>query len=148
MKPIHKIIAGIIFTLVCLGSIIYYQIHPLTPTITMNGTLFTIELAVTNKEIEKGLGGRTRLEPKHGMLFLRDHKERYSFWMGGMQFPLDFVWLDGNRVVDITKNVPVETDGNITQLKPNVPVDKILELNAGEVDKAGIKIGDTALFNK
>ena len=130
------------------GTFFYYRSHPLNPTLTIRGTTFTIELAITQKEIEKGLGGRTSLPPGHGMLFLRDHKERYPFWMGGMQFPLDFVWFDGNRVVEITKNVPIKTGGEFTELTPSIPVDKILELNAGEVDAIGIQIGDTALFNK
>jgi uncharacterized membrane protein (UPF0127 family) len=144
MKPILLLI----LTCLIVGTIIFYRIRPLTPTIIINGTTFTVELAVTGKEMEKGLGGRSVLPPKHGMLFIRDHKDLYPFWMKGMNFPLDFIWMDGNLIVDITKNVPTMQDGLIPQLKPKVPVDKILELNAGEIDAAGIKIGDTALFNK
>jgi len=126
----------------------YYKTHPMTPTVTINGTTFTVELALTGKEIEKGLSGRSFLAPKHGMLFVFNHKEQYAFWMKGMNFPLDFLWLDGNRIVEVTKNVlPIE-NGIIPQLKPSLPVDKVLELPAGEIDAAGIKIGDTALFNK
>jgi len=133
---------------VLLGTLLFYRKHPLMPTAIINGTKFTLELAVTQKEIEKGLGGRVTLAPKHGMLFLHDHKELYPFWMGGMEFPLDFVWIDGNLIVDITKNVPMETQGEISRLSPRVPVDKILELNAGEADRYNIKVGDTLLFNK
>jgi len=126
----------------------YYKTYPLTPTVTINGTTFAVELALTGGEIEKGLSGRPSLPTKHGILFLFNHKERYSFWMKGLNFPLDFIWLDGNRIVEITKNVPPMENGIIPQLKPSVPVDKVLELPAGEIDTAGIKIGDTALFNK
>ena len=139
-----------IFIGICLllGTIFYYRSHPLSATITIRGVVYPIELAITSKEWEKGLAGRTSLPPGHGMLFIRDHKEQYQFWMAGMEFPLDFVWLDGNRIVEITKNVSVKTDGSITTVKPNIPVDKILELNAGEVEMAGIQVGDIALFNK
>jgi len=144
MKPLI-----LFFTMAILaGTLLFYKAKPLSPTISINGTLFFVDIAVTKSEIEKGLGGRKMLPPKHGMLFLKDHKDLYPFWMGGMKFPLDFVWIDGNRIVDITKNVPPISDGLIPQLKPSVPVDKILELNAGETDSAGIKIGDTLLFNK
>jgi len=118
------------------------------PTVIINGTTFFIDLAITQPEIEKGLGGKESLPPNHGMLFIRDHKDQYPFWMGGMKFPLDFIWIDGNVIVDISKNIPVLENGTIPQIKPNKPVDKILEINAGETDKAGIKIGDTLLFNK
>jgi len=126
----------------------YYRINPLTPTATIKGKKFAVELAVTGKEIEKGLSRRTSLLPGHGMLFIFNHKERYPFWMGGMQFPLDFIWMDGNQIVEITKNVPNLQDGIAPRITPTVPIDKVLELNAGEVDALGIVVGDTALFNK
>lgn len=143
-----KRIILLVFLILTICTFWYYKTHPLTPTVMINGTTFTVELAITGREIEKGLSGRSSLAPKHGMLFIFNHKEQYSFWMKGMKFPLDFIWMDGNLIVDITKSVPPMQDGVIPQLKPKVPIDKILELPAGEIDVAGIKIGDTALFNK
>jgi len=139
-----------LFTIVLLAALVfwYYKTYPLTPTVTINRTTFTVELAITGGEIEKGLSGRSLLAPKHGMLFIFNHKERYSFWMKGMNFPLDFIWLDGNLIVEVTKNVPPIENGVIPQLKPSVLIDKVLEIPAGEIDAAGITIGDTALFNK
>jgi len=122
----------------------YYSSHPLNPTLTINKTHFILELAVTNAEKERGLSGRAELPVKHGMLFLYDHKERYPYTMKGMSFPLDFVWLDGNRIVDITKSVLPNTP----VVLPEVPIDKVFEINAGEADLYDIKLGDTALFNK
>ncbi len=145
-KPALPIFILVLLTVT--GMLAYYRLHPLRPTVMINGTTFTVELAITPEEITRGLGGRDSLKPLNGMLFIRDHKERYRFWMGNMRFPLDFLWIDGNRIVDITKNVPITKNGEIPQLEPVAPVDKILEINAGETDKAGIKVGDTLLFNK
>jgi len=144
-KIMILIIVGIVIGLFAFW---FYTKHPLSGTVKINGTLFTVDVAVTAIEKEKGLGYRKSLEPTHGMIFVYDHKEIYPFWMKGMNFPLDFIWLDGNKIVDITKNVQPANGLNMQVVKPMLPVDKILEINAGEVEKYGIKIGDTVLFNK
>lgn len=140
------IITGIVLLLV---TFFFYRAKPLIPTIKIDNSTFYVDLAVTGKEIEKGLGGRESLKPLHGMLFLFNHKDPYPFWMAGMKFPLDFIWIDGNKIVEITKNVPVrDADNRIPRIIPNEPVDKVLEINAGETDLYNIKVGDTLIFNK
>ena len=39
------------------------------------------------------------------MLFIFARPSRYSFWMVGMNLPLDIVWISGNKIVDIS-NIP------------------------------------------
>lgn len=124
----------------------YYNRNPLSAKIKIGTRQYLIELAVTPAEKAKGLSFRSSLPPNHGMLFLYDHKEQYSFWMNGMRFPLDFIWIDGNTIVDITENVPVPLVINIPIIKPSKQVDKILEVNAGTTARDGIKIGDSVKF--
>jgi uncharacterized membrane protein (UPF0127 family) len=62
--------------------------------------------------------------------------------MKGMNFPLDFIWIRENKVVDITENAPAETKTIPSIYKPKEPVDMVLEVNAGVVKKDKIKIGD------
>ena len=126
----------------------FYQRHPLTSTITIANTTFDIELAITPEEKTKGLGYRDSLFPKHGMVFPYDHKERFDFWMKGMKFPLDFIWIADTSVVDITKNVQPPNGLDMHVVHASVPVNKILEINAGEVEKYNIQIGDSVTFNK
>ena len=140
MKPIFIILIIVII----LGTVMYYRIKPLSATLTVRETTFIIELAVSGAEKMKGLSGRASLPTNHGMLFLYDHKERFPFTMMGMNFPLDFIWMDGNVILDITKNVSPGTP----VVLPGVPIDKILEINAGEADAVGMNIGDRVLFNK
>ena len=140
-----------IFCAVLFGifTIFYYSRNPLTPKVKIGETVFSVELALTSREKERGLGYRKGMKDMHGMLFVYDHKEKFPFWMKGMRFPLDFVWIDGNTIVDLTKNVPVEPIVNneyLTSYAPKVPVDKILELNAGTIDRYGIVIGQTVEF--
>ncbi len=129
--------------LLLIFTIWYYWRNPLGTRIKIHDHVFTVEIAATAQEKEQGLGYRDSLAPDHGMLFPYDHKDQYQFWMKGMRFPLDFVWIDGKRIVDITISVPVATNEPLPVYRPKAPVDKILELNAGTVEKVGIAIGDT-----
>ena len=147
MQNITKILIG--FGILLTAFLIwYYTRHPLTAWVQIHGTTFSVEVAATAPEKAKGLGYRSSLEPKHGMIFPYDHKEVFPFWMLGMKFPLDFIWIDGTKVVDITTNVQPPTGTDMHVVHPKVAVDKILEVNAGEVEKYGIRVGDTVVFNK
>ncbi len=106
---------------------------------------FSIEIADTDNKRAQGLSDRESLPQNSGMLFVFPTSDTYAFWMHRMKFPLDFVWIKGDKVVDLTENVPqplTETYAPPT-IKPKEPVDKVLEINAGEIKKNDIKIGDT-----
>jgi len=107
----------------------------------INDKVINIEIADTAEKISKGLGERESLPEDNGMLFIFKDKRQYGFWMKGMQFPLDIIWIDDNKIADISKNLPVEVD-NLTTYKPITPVNYILEVNAGYADEHDIKIGD------
>lgn len=103
-----------------------------------------VEVVRSPTAIEKGLGERDTLG-SDGMLFVLGQKRVATFWMKGMRFALDFVWIDGNKIVEITPNVlpqPGVTDAQLTLYSSKVPVTHVLELNAGEVKKRGIRVGD------
>lgn len=131
----------------CVVLTYYYVTHPLSAKVKIDGVTFTVDVAATEAQKEKGLGGRTSLPTDHGMLFPYDHKEQYEYWMRGMHFPLDFIWIDGKTVADVTANVPPPVGAEAPMIvKPNVPVDKVLEVNAGTILNYSIKIGDTVMF--
>ena len=138
LKPI-LIVFGI---LLAIALFLYYRAHPLATQIEIRGHKFTVDLAVTNREKERGLGYRDSLAPDHGMLFVYDHPEQYTFWMKGMRFPLDMIWIENKTVVDISRNVPVSVNGTLPTYSPRLPVSQILEVNAGVADQLGIQIGD------
>ncbi len=132
--------------LVLLFAFWYYSKNPLITKVSIRDQIFLVDVAVTPLEKQRGLGGRDRLAEKHGMLFPYDHKEIFPFWMRGMRFPIDIIWIADKTVVDITHNAPVASDPENTAIlptyKPKTPVDTILEINAGEAVKYGIQIGD------
>jgi len=133
---ISVLLVGIFASWHCEGFNIFRKIK-------IRGHVFTVEIAASPSEKEKGLGYRNSMPKDYGMLFVFENKEKYSFWMKGMRFPLDFLWIDGNRIVDITQKVPVATGDTLPVCEPRVPVDKVLELNAGVVENLGISAGDT-----
>jgi uncharacterized membrane protein (UPF0127 family) len=137
------IIIGI-FIIALVG--LYYFFNPLIPVVRFPTVTYHIELAISNEEKMKGLSYRERLDPKHGMLFLYNRKDQYSYWMKNMKIPLDFIWLYGNLVVDLTENVSADQTIPLPVITPKTGVDKVLEVNAGDIAKYGIKIGDTAIF--
>jgi uncharacterized membrane protein (UPF0127 family) len=137
-----KIIIISTITLVLL-SVFYYLRHPLGVKVQIGDHVFSVDVAVTTPEKELGLGNRDSLEPNRGMLFVYDHKERFSYWMKNMRFPIDILWIADDTIVDMTKNIPVDTVLPLKIYSPNVPVNRVLELNAGICDQYSIRVGDT-----
>lgn len=143
-----KKLFAIAVVLVGIFSLWFYSRHPLQTTVTVRNATFIVDVAITAKEKEIGLGYRESLAAGHGMLFVYDHKEIYSYWMRNMKFPIDIVWIDDRTIVDITKNVPVSGKplSELPIYHPIVPVDKVLELPAGTSDRVGIIIGDKIII--
>lgn len=122
----------------------YYSKNPPGVKVIIRGHTIPVEVAVTPQEKSKGLGERNSLAAGSGMLFAFDRPARYQFWMKGMRFALDFIWIDGTTVADITENVPPPAEEiNLPVYQPKVPADKVLEVNAGLVKLYGIQVGDT-----
>jgi uncharacterized membrane protein (UPF0127 family) len=107
----------------------------------VNGHVFFLYLAQTPQEQEIGLARFNKIEKNQGMLFIYQDSDYYSFWMKGMKFPIDIIFINKDRVVDIFQNVPVVKDNNFPTYKPREKADKILEINAGLTNKYGIKTG-------
>ena len=110
-----------------------------------------VEVADDNAERALGLGGRDELNPDAGMYFvLTDDSPR--IWMKGMRFPLDLVWIDGDRVVDVTARVPTEPPGTpeaqLPIYSPSEPANRVLEVNAGWARQNGVRPGDGVSFEK
>ncbi len=113
----------------------------------INGVVFKLEVADTTETRKLGLGGREKLASDEGMLFVFPEPKKHQFWMKGLKFPIDFIWIRNNVVVDIIKNAqvppPGATDEDLPRYLPNVEVDQVLEVNSGVVDSLNIRIGDT-----
>ena len=75
---------------------------------------FTIEVARTEAERERGLMGRNHLAHGRGMLFLFPRPGRVTFWMHDTHIPLDMVFVDAaGRVTGVHANAKPMDDSLI-----------------------------------
>lgn len=148
IPPKFLLLAVGVGVVIFLFSLVYYSKFPLGAKVQIRNTVFQVELAIKPEELVKGLGSRANMPKDHGMLFVFDHRDRFSFWMKDMEFPLDMIWIDDTKIVDISKNVPVQTGYPLPTFSPHVPVNRVLEINAGLSDKYGFQVGDTVTYLK
>jgi uncharacterized protein len=105
---------------------------------------YTVELATTDIERARGLMFRRILPETHGMLFVYDPPQEIGMWMRNTYIPLDMVFIDaGGRVHRIeTHTEPFST----TIIPSDGAVAAVLELNAGETEKIGLRPGDKVIY--
>lgn len=132
-----------------IGLLAVFYIYALYPgqqksQIIINNKSFAIELAISPQEQNLGLGNRDSLPEDSGMLFIFDKPGNHSFWMHGMKFPLDMIFILDNKIVGIYENVPPITDVNKTPqiYGADLVSDSVLEINAGLAKKYNIKKGN------
>ncbi|MDP3793588.1 MAG: DUF192 domain-containing protein, partial [Candidatus Uhrbacteria bacterium] len=107
-------------------------------TVEVNRKPLTLEIASTSEAIRQGLSNRDSMPLHHGMLFEMGETRRHTFWMKGMRFPLDIIWLHASTIVDIV-TLPAPKPGQIPARHQSIqPADQILELNAGQADADGL----------
>ncbi|MDD3506785.1 MAG: DUF192 domain-containing protein [Sulfurimonas sp.] len=113
--------------------------------VIINNKTFTVGLAKSEKEKMTGLSGRNSLDENSGMLFIFSKKDTYSFWMKEMKFPIDIIFIDTDKVVDVIQNASIPSTKNVALLpiyKGAQPANYVLEIKAGAAQKNKIKIGD------
>src|SRR3989344_2343873 len=110
-------------------------------SISLGDRVFSVEVAKTKEEREKGLSMRENLPQNQGMLFVFDKPDRHGIWMKNMFFPIDILWLgEGGAVVYVVQNA--ESDSYPLVYKPPVPALYVLEVDAGVIKNIGIQEGD------
>jgi uncharacterized membrane protein (UPF0127 family) len=123
-----------------------HQVNPLPTTeITVGDVPLTVELAVAPEETSRGLGYRDGLAPGTGMLFVFDGPAPRSFWMRGMRFCLDIIWIENGAVQGAAESVCPEPPGTAVADLPSyvspVPVTYVLEVPAGWLAHYGLGVG-------
>jgi len=102
--------------------------------------LFTVELATTPDQMERGLMFRRSLAPDAGMLFVYPDARQVEFWMKNTLIPLDmlFIAADGKVSRIAERTVPLSE----TPISSIEEVRAVLEVNGGTAARLGIKPGD------
>lgn len=109
-------------------------------TTTSEKLLFSVELALTHSQRQKGLMYRTHLDDDKGMLFIFPKAAPRSFWMRNTYIPLDIIFLqpDGT-IINIVANAEPGTE---TQRLSAGPAKAVLEIRGGLAGELGIQPGD------
>ena len=82
------------------------------------------------------------------MLFPFETEGRHSFWMQGMKFPIDIIWLDSAKtVVHIEPQLEPCTPLDCPSYQPDQNAMYVLETVAGFSEKWGVTEGTRAEFH-
>ncbi|MFI5240850.1 MAG: DUF192 domain-containing protein [Microgenomates group bacterium] len=119
---------------------------PSAKEIKVGNVNLNVSVADNAQKRAKGLSGTESLNENGGILFVFDSENASpSFWMKDMLIPLDIIWINDGKVVQIDKNAqPPEKgakDSSLLLYKSKVKVDYVLEVNAGFAEKNNIKVG-------
>ncbi len=121
-----------------------------TAEIVVGETPLTVELARTPDETSLGLGYRNGLEEGRGMLFIFPEASMRVFWMKGMRFCLDIIWIVDGQITGAAENAcpdPEGTDDAERMRFPSTtPVTHVLEMPAGWLAEHGYGAGTPVEF--
>ena len=108
---------------------------------------FSVEIAKTQEEKQRGLMFRQELKENKGMLFVYEAEGNYSFWMKNTLIPLDIIWINSNlEVVDIKTVYPCKTDFCEAYYSKE-RARYVLEINANKSKELELNIGDKLEFS-
>lgn len=136
----RTIIGLVVVLIVIVGAIYFTQnyvkgnpfLFAQTGTATINGKNFKVTVAKRDDQKQIGLSEKASLNKDEGMIFVYDSPGYYSFWMKGMKFPIDIIFLKDNTVVTVYENVqPVKENESPLLYQPQEPANSVLELTAG-----------------
>jgi len=123
---------------------------PAQTSVTIGELKIKADIVKTEKEQQKGLGGREKLAEDGGMLFVFDKENKYNFWMKDVKFPIDIIWISKEKkVVDFYQNAEVQLavpDSQLRIYSPSSSALYVLEVNAGEIEKYHIGVGNEVKF--
>ena len=121
------------------------------PAAHFDAVVVRVELARTAAERTRGLGGHAPLGADEGMLFVFPEAGRHSFWMKGMTFALDIIWIRDGQVVHVLADVPPPRpgtpDSELPIYTPPATADYVLEVSAGFAARWGIQAGSRVVLH-
>ncbi len=120
------------------------HVVPLTIATATRKHAFTVEVARTEAQQERGLMFRTHLSPDRGMIFPMVPARYASFWMKNTLIPLDmiFVRLDGT----IARIAARATPQSLEPIGSGEPVAAVLEIAGGRAAQLGISNDDRVIW--
>lgn len=134
----HLILLGIVSVLTV--GCAYTRTTPLT----IGDDTFNVYVADSAVEWEVGLGNVDTLGAGEGMVFIFPSPEEHTFWMKGVEYPIDIIWIGDGSVIGSVTAYPELTSDKSSYARYVSPelVDMVLEVSAGTVATEQIGVGD------
>ena len=133
------VLAPVFLTL--LSSIHQPQSLPISAKALVGNQVIELEVARTPQQQAVGLMYRTDLPANRGMLFLFHPPQTVNFWMKNVQIHLDILFLKDGMVKAIAPKAPPCKTNPCPTYSSGIPVNQVLELRGGQVERLGLKIG-------
>ncbi len=118
------------------------------PEVKLGNEVVKLEVASTDKEVQKGLMYRTNLPETQGMVFLFNPPRPVRFWMFHCFITLDMLFIKDGKIVKISQNVPpckakVAGECPLYPADGEVEADQVIEVAGGYCARHEVKEGDT-----
>lgn len=119
------------------------------PWVELAGHRYTVEIAATDEARARGLMFRDAMAADRGMLFIHEREAPQAYWMKNTRIALDILYFDdARRLVSQQRDVPPCSGGNRCPSYPSSgPARYVLELNAGEAQRIGLRDGAELTFS-
>jgi uncharacterized membrane protein (UPF0127 family) len=127
---------------------------PAPPTVaaTIGGEHFVLELAADPLTMHQGLGGRDRIDPRGGMLFVYPRPQPLAFVMRDCPVPIDVAFLDPQgRVINLAEMEPepprragesaADYDARLPVHRSALPARYAVEVAGGRLRALGVAPG-------
>jgi hypothetical protein len=113
-------------------------------SVRIRQTTWRVEVVTTPESRQKGLSNRGEVPAGAGMLFAFPRQEVQTFHMLDCRVGLDVAFISDDLTVVEVRTMAVEEDpGHPRYLYPSRrPARLALEVAAGELERAGVKVGD------
>ena len=127
----------------CIGQT-QFKSGSLTINTKYDNLYYRVEVADNQRLKSIGLMYRSSLPANQGMLLLNEKPQQLNIWMKNTFIPLDIIYIDTNGyIVKIVEHAQPES----TKVMPSDGrVQAVLELNAGQVQKRDIAVGDRVTY--
>ena len=106
---------------------------------------FSVEVAITKDQQNKGLMFRDKIETNTGMLFIFEESRERAFWMKNTFISLDIIFIRDDGVIHSIS--PRADPKSLKRISSNGKIKAVLEIGGGEAKRLGISIGDRVIYD-
>ena len=123
---------------------------PTHETVTIGGEQWTLELAMDDESIRRGLMDRASLGPDEGMLFIFPDNAIRSFWMANCLIDIDLIYVDGRGTITAVHEMLIEPpqtpeesqfayESRLRSYRSVYPARFAIELPSGSIQRLDLK---------